>query len=81
MVTSRRTVALTGDGVEGMVGWSSRNTRDARRRRRWWNSLSEEQKAIERARAAREDILFAKVSSVLLLFIVFAGIVTLLRGK
>jgi hypothetical protein len=38
-----------------MIGWSSRNSRYREHRARWWASLTEDQKALERRRSAEED--------------------------
>jgi hypothetical protein len=38
-----------------MIGWTSRNSRDQARRDRWWASLTDDQKALERRRSKVED--------------------------
>jgi len=38
-----------------MVGWSRRSRESSERRRRWWNSLTEEQKADALIREAAGD--------------------------
>lgn len=38
-----------------MIGYSSRNSRDRERRQQWWDTLTEEEKALETRRQAVED--------------------------
>jgi hypothetical protein len=57
-----------------MIGWSSRNAYASRRRRQWWASLTEEEKALELRREGVENRVFFQVFVVVavLLFLMWA---------
>jgi hypothetical protein len=45
-----------------MVGWSRRNAESRARRRRWWNSLSEDEKDVQRVGESKLDLAFDELA-------------------
>lgn len=64
-----------------MVGWSRRNAESAERRRRWWASLTNEEKALESRRMKVEDrVFFYGFAVILLLLCLMLALMPLLEG-
>ncbi len=54
-----------------MVGWSRRGRESRERRRRWWDSLTEDQKDESRMRESKFDLAFMELVPWLIFFLVF----------
>lgn len=62
-----------------MIGWSSRNSRDRKRRAQWWASLTEEEKSLETRREAVADRWFFYVTGGVFLYLL--GVWALVPGE
>lgn len=58
-----------------MVGWSRRNRESSERRRRWWNSLTPEQRKAAKIREAEFDRSLAKIGTIVLVVLVFVYLI------
>lgn len=56
-----------------MVGWTRRNAEDAKRRKKWWASLSEEQKAEIHKRDEASDLYWVPKLKVILVVLLFVA--------